>query len=37
MIMPDMGAGKTYEKLKKINHKFKALLSSGYSIDSQSV
>lgn len=35
MIMPDMGGGDTYDKLKKINPEIKALLSSGYSIDGQ--
>lgn len=35
MIMPDMGGGETYDKLKQINPNVKVLLSSGYSIDSQ--
>ena len=35
MIMPDMGGGDTYDKLKEINPDIKALLSSGYSIDGQ--
>jgi signal transduction histidine kinase len=35
MIMPDMGGGETYDKLKEINPKIKVLLSSGYSIDGQ--
>jgi PAS domain S-box-containing protein len=35
MIMPDMGGGKTYDKLKEINPDIKVLLSSGYSIDGQ--
>ena len=35
MIMPDMGGGETYDRLKKINHEIKVLLSSGYSIDGQ--
>jgi two-component system cell cycle sensor histidine kinase/response regulator CckA len=35
MIMPDMGGGETYEKLKEINPTIKVLLSSGYSIDGQ--
>jgi CheY-like chemotaxis protein len=33
MIMPDMGGGETYDKLKEINPDIKVLLSSGYSID----
>jgi signal transduction histidine kinase/ActR/RegA family two-component response regulator len=33
MIMPDMGGGEVYEKLKEINPDIKVLLSSGYSID----
>jgi two-component system cell cycle sensor histidine kinase/response regulator CckA len=32
MIMPDMGGGRTYDELKKINPAVKVLLSSGYSI-----
>ncbi|MBW2116096.1 MAG: response regulator [Deltaproteobacteria bacterium] len=35
MIMPDMGGGETYDKLKEINPKIKVLLASGYSIDGQ--
>jgi two-component system cell cycle sensor histidine kinase/response regulator CckA len=35
MIMPDMGGGETYDRLKKINPKIKVLLSSGYSINGQ--
>ncbi|MCK5022322.1 MAG: response regulator, partial [Candidatus Pacebacteria bacterium] len=35
MIMPDMGGGDTYDKLKEINPDVKVLLSSGYSINSQ--
>jgi len=35
MIMPDMGGGKTYDKLKEINPDIKVLLSSGYSINGQ--
>jgi PAS domain S-box-containing protein len=34
VIMPDMGGGETYDKLKEINPALKVLLSSGYSIDS---
>ncbi|MBE9521771.1 MAG: response regulator [Proteobacteria bacterium] len=35
MIMPEMGGGETYDKMKKINPGIKALLSSGYSINGQ--
>ncbi len=35
MIMPDMGGGKTYDELKKINPDIKVLLSSGYSISGE--
>jgi two-component system cell cycle sensor histidine kinase/response regulator CckA len=35
VIMPDMGGGETYERLKKINPDIKVLLSSGYSINGQ--
>ena len=35
MIMPDMGGGETYDRLKEINPDIKVLLSSGYSIDGQ--
>ena len=35
MIMPDMGGGKTYDELKKINPEIKVLLSSGYSISGE--
>ena len=35
MIMPMMGGGDTYEKLKQINPNVKVLLASGYSIDGQ--
>ena len=33
MVMPKMGGGVVYDKLKKINPDIKVLLSSGYSID----
>ena len=33
MIMPEMGGGETYDKLKEINPEIKVLLSSGYSVD----
>ncbi len=35
MIMPGIGGGEAYDKMKEINPKVKALLSSGYSIDGQ--
>ena len=35
MIMPGMGGGETYDKLKEINPGIKVLLSSGYSIDGE--
>ena len=35
MVMPGMGGGKTYDRLKEMNPKVKVLLSSGYSIDGQ--
>jgi two-component system cell cycle sensor histidine kinase/response regulator CckA len=33
MIMPDMGGGETYDRLKEINPEIKVLLASGYSLD----
>ena len=35
MIMPDMGGGAVYDKLKTMNPALKVLLSSGYSINGQ--
>jgi len=35
LIMPEMGGGETYDRLKEINPQVKALLSSGYSLDGQ--
>jgi nitrogen-specific signal transduction histidine kinase/CheY-like chemotaxis protein len=35
MIMPGIGGGETYDKLKSINPDIKVLLSSGYSISGQ--
>ncbi|MFC1812506.1 PAS domain S-box protein [Thermodesulfobacteriota bacterium] len=35
MIMPDMGGGETYDRLKEINPDIKVLLASGYSINGQ--
>ncbi|MBW2428504.1 MAG: PAS domain S-box protein, partial [Deltaproteobacteria bacterium] len=33
MIMPEVGGGETFDKIKKINPMVKVLLSSGYSLD----
>ncbi len=35
MVMPRMGGGEAYDKMKEINPKVKVLLSSGYDIDSE--
>jgi two-component system cell cycle sensor histidine kinase/response regulator CckA len=35
MIMPEMGGGETYDKMKEIDPDIKVLLSSGYSIEGQ--
>ena len=35
MILPDMGGGDTYDRLKEINPEVKVLLASGYDIDYQ--
>jgi len=35
MIMPQMGGGKTYDRMKEIHPSIKVLLSSGYSINGQ--
>jgi two-component system, cell cycle sensor histidine kinase and response regulator CckA len=35
MIMPGMGGGETFDRLKTINPNVKVLLSSGYSINGQ--
>jgi two-component system cell cycle sensor histidine kinase/response regulator CckA len=32
MVIPDMGGGETYDKIKEINSNVKVLLSSGYSL-----
>ena len=37
MIMPDVGGGETYDRMKEINPGIKVLLSSGYSIEGQAV
>ncbi|MDY6837660.1 MAG: PAS domain S-box protein [Thermodesulfobacteriota bacterium] len=33
MVMPNMGGGEAYDRMKEINPRIKVLLSSGYSID----
>ncbi|HDM75276.1 MAG TPA: response regulator [Deltaproteobacteria bacterium] len=35
MIMPDMGGGEVYNRMKEIKPEVRCLLSSGYSIDGQ--
>jgi CheY-like chemotaxis protein len=35
MIMPGMGGGETFDRLKEINPAVKVLLSSGYAVDGQ--
>ena len=35
MIMPGMGGGKVFDRIKEINPEVRVLLSSGYSIDGQ--
>ena len=35
MILPDMGGGDTYDRLKEINPEIKVLLASGYDKDYQ--
>ncbi|MFO8166082.1 MAG: response regulator, partial [Desulfatiglandales bacterium] len=35
MIMPQMGGGETYDRMKEMDPTIKVLLSSGYSIDGQ--
>jgi CheY-like chemotaxis protein len=35
MVMPQMGGGETYDRIKKITPGVKVLLSSGYSINGQ--
>jgi nitrogen-specific signal transduction histidine kinase/ActR/RegA family two-component response regulator len=37
IIMPDMGGGAVYDKIKPINTDVKVLLSSGYSVDGQAI
>ena len=35
MIMPGIGGGETYDRMKEINPDIKVLLSSGYSINGE--
>jgi signal transduction histidine kinase/ActR/RegA family two-component response regulator len=35
MVMPDVGGGEAYDRMKEINPNVKVLLSSGYDIDSE--
>lgn len=35
MVMPEMGGGEVYDRMKEINSNVKVLLSSGYSVDGQ--
>ncbi|MBW1803773.1 MAG: response regulator, partial [Deltaproteobacteria bacterium] len=35
LIMPGMGGGDTYDRLKALNPQVKVLLSSGYTVDGQ--
>ncbi len=35
MVMPNMGGGETYDRMKEINPDIKVLLSSGFSIDGE--
>jgi CheY-like chemotaxis protein len=35
MVMPNMGGGEAYDRMKEINPDIKVLLSSGYSIDGE--
>ena len=35
MIMPGLGGGDTFDRLRELNPDIKVLLSSGYSIDGQ--
>jgi CheY-like chemotaxis protein len=35
MVMPNMGGGEAYDKMKEINPKVRVLLFSGYSLDSE--
>ena len=35
IVMPNMGGGEAYDRMKEINPDIKVLLSSGYSIDGE--
>jgi PAS domain S-box-containing protein len=35
MVMPNMGGGETYDRMKEINPDIKVLLSSGFSVDGE--
>ncbi|MFC1821635.1 response regulator [Thermodesulfobacteriota bacterium] len=35
MVMPDMGGGETYDRLREINPEVRVLLSSGYSVNGE--
>ena len=35
MIMPEMGGGETYDKLREVDPEIRVLLSSGYSVDGE--
>ena len=35
MIMPQMGGGETFDRMRQVNPHVKVLLSSGYSVDGQ--
>ncbi|RLB80081.1 MAG: hypothetical protein DRH17_12580 [Deltaproteobacteria bacterium] len=35
MVMPNMGGGEAYDRMKEINPDAKVLLSSGFSIDGE--
>ncbi len=35
MVMPNMGGGEAYDRMKEINPRVKVLLSSGYSLDGE--
>ena len=37
MIMPEMGGGEIYERMKSMNPRLKALLASGYNIDGRAM
>ncbi len=37
MVMPEMGGGETFDRLREINPDVKVILSSGYSLDGQAI